>query len=110
MKSEHFFSTKELESSITNRKIAPDKSKVEWMKMQWIRFEKNKPCIISFKYSNSEIVPFNEVDVKKRNTVFPANLGDLLYPNGRKIDVKKKADIMELVQFIPPFTIIFIQT
>lgn len=55
-----------------------------------------------FKYSNSEDVIFNFVNVSKRKAGNQVNALQLLFPNGRPIEKKKKQDLMELLPYIPP--------
>ncbi|CAH1960749.1 unnamed protein product [Acanthoscelides obtectus] len=97
-----FYSTVNLEKNITNRKISEDKLKVEWMKIQWLLFKKSDPLKIYFKYSNQDFAPFDSVDVSKRNSSNSFKELNLLYPKGRKVDIKKKKDLLDLVCFIPP--------
>lgn len=96
-----FFSTNNLEKNITHRKIDIDKSKVEWLKIQWLRFFSEMPFKIFFKYSNNEIVQFNELDLQKRTSTLIGNL-DLLYPNGNSINPLKKKDLVSLLDYVPP--------
>lgn len=103
MTSEDFFSTKKLESNITNRKVTAEKSKVKWLSIQWLLFHKTHPFSIFFKYSNNPEVLFENVNIKKRNSVCIAELElDVLYPVGKLISVEKKKDLVELLQYIPP--------
>ncbi|CAH1958505.1 unnamed protein product [Acanthoscelides obtectus] len=97
-----FYSTVNLEKNITNRKISENKLKVEWMKIQWLLFKKSDPLKIYFKYSNQDFAPFDSVDVSKRNSSNSFKELNLLYPKGRKVDIKKKKDLLDLVCFIPP--------
>lgn len=99
-----FFSTSELEKLITNRKMSSNKSKVEWLKIQWLHYEKSHLFTIYYKYSNNPYVLYDSVNIAKRNSVnldFAIRL-DVLYPNGRKIDSKKKKDLLDLINYIPP--------
>lgn len=101
MRQEDFKSTVLLEKDITNRKINADGEKVEWMKIQWLYFVKDKPYKMFFKYSNNEFVAFISVNFSKRLMVKPKEL-EQLYPNGLAISNEKYNDLMELLQFIPP--------
>ncbi|CAH1993091.1 unnamed protein product [Acanthoscelides obtectus] len=93
-----FYSTVNLEKNITNRKISENKLKVEWMKIQWLLFKKSDPLKIYFKYSNQDFAPFDSVDVSKRNSSNSFKELNLLYPKGRKVDIKKKKDLLDLAQ------------
>lgn len=98
---EHFKSSKQLEDNITNRKVNSDKSKVEWLKIQWIYFTSEKPYCMHYKYSNNDTFEFFEVDLKKRVTKEHQEL-DVLFPNGRTIDYAKLKDLKSLLPYIPP--------
>lgn len=71
--------------------------------MQWLKFTKDEPFLIHFKYSNNDLVAFSTVNIAKRNAATSSvNKLQLLYPNGHKIDIKKKQDLLTLSDFIPP--------
>ncbi|CAH1114717.1 unnamed protein product [Psylliodes chrysocephalus] len=72
------------------------------MKMQWLRYTSENKHRFQFKYSNSEDVLFNFVNVSKRKTDNQVNALQLLFQNGRPIEKKKKQDLMELPPYIPP--------
>lgn len=92
-----------LENKIVNRKVSLDKGKVEWMKIQWLRFEKESPYVIKYKYSNNEEVCFSEVNIAKRNVNLSLNVElEPLYPGGREIQKAKYKDLQDLKQYIPP--------
>lgn len=99
MTASDFISTQSLEKNITNRKLSVSSSKVEWLKFQWIKFHKTHPFSIYYKYSNNEMVLFNEVNVMKRTSTIITHLDTLEKPT---ISEKKKKDLLELLQFIPP--------
>lgn len=103
MTKEDFYSTKNLENNIANRKVTAEKSKVKWLSMQWLLYRKNHPFSLFFKYSNNPEVLFENVNLKKRNSVDLANIQlDILYPVGKQISVEKKKDLVELLQYISP--------
>ena len=102
MTSANFFSTKALENNITNRKIAESKIKVLWLNIQWLRFQKQFPYNIQFKYSNQNDVPFEIVDIGKRKATIGKPKLQLLYPNGNLINDLKKKGLLLLIKFIPP--------
>ncbi|XP_074028086.1 uncharacterized protein [Leptinotarsa decemlineata] len=103
MDKSNFFSTKFLESTITNRKVSESKTKVEWLKIQWLRFRKDFPNTLQYKYSNHEDVYFETVDLKKRKSVSKNTMElPLLYPNGNTINEAKKRDLLQLMELIPP--------
>lgn len=106
MQKADFISTEPLEKNITNRKKTNDGHPVNWLKMQWLKYSASNHYEFSYKESNNEDVLFNTINVRKRNASTSAStLLDtlpMLYPNGRKIDVKKFANLQELLDFIPP--------
>ncbi|CAH0730418.1 unnamed protein product, partial [Brenthis ino] len=114
MMTENFKSIEKLEKLITNRKIDnnTDKSqrtKVEWLKIQWLRFTHDNPYKIYYKYTNSNdetFSPFNCFDIEKKRTRFSSSLTDInldvLYPNGRPIEKKKYEDLLQLLPYVPP--------
>lgn len=104
MSSNDFYSTVNLEKNLTNRKISANKSKVEWLKIQWLLYKKADPFCIFYKYSNNDDVLFDSVNIAKRQSVHASEdiKLNILYPNGHKIDTKKKKDLLELIPFIPP--------
>lgn len=68
--------------------------------------------LINFKYSNNDYAPFQTVDVSKRKNAARSSVVDtlqLLYPNGHKVDVKKKKNLLELSEYIPPRYLDFYQ-
>jgi hypothetical protein len=104
MTGKDFVSTKELENLITNRKKAEDGSKVEWLKMQWIRIMAATPLVIHYKYTNNPEPLFAEVNIAKRKYTTDMQPKDLqlLFVNGRSIENVKYTDLQELKNFIPP--------
>ncbi|CAH1111461.1 unnamed protein product [Psylliodes chrysocephalus] len=104
MTSSDFFSTNELEKALTNRKKTAADEKVEWLRIQWLRYEKEKPGIIQYKYSNNEVVLFNEVNVKKRGKQTFQEMAKLLplFGGPKSISEKKYQDLLSLLDYIPP--------
>lgn len=88
MSSNDFYSTVNLEKNLTNRKIFANKSKVEWLKIQWLLYKKADPFCIFYKYSNNDDVLFDSVNIAKRQSVHASEdiKLNILYPNGHKID------------------------
>lgn len=110
MKRDDFISTKALETNITNRKIGIDKSKVEWLKIQWMLYNKSHPFSMFFKYSNEPEVLFTEVNFSKRSSQSTSNFElEILYPEGRKISPEKKKDLLCLLEYVPPIYHYFYQ-
>lgn len=104
MEAKDFISTKVLETNVTNRKHTTEKAPLNWLKIQWLRYRADSPSEFFFKESNQSYVEFQAINVKKRNGC-ERKLSEqlpLLYPNGRKIDVKKFKDLKDLLPYIPP--------
>lgn len=95
-----FFSSKSLENNITRRKISKTKDKVEWLKIQWLRFESSEPFSLKYKYTNQEEINFDELDLKKRTSQVKTGL-ELLHPTGNCISIEKKKDLLELMAYVP---------
>ncbi|CAB3252755.1 unnamed protein product [Arctia plantaginis] len=76
MKRDDFISTKALETNITNRKIGVDRSKVEWLQIQWILYNKSHPFSMFFKYSNE--------------------------PEREEKSAMRKKDLLCLLEYVPP--------
>ena len=95
MSRQDFFSTKKLESSITNRRVTINKT--------WIRLEKQHPFQRKFKNSFLD-EDFSVIDISKRGNelinLFQV-IPNLSYPNERCISSAKKKDILDLLQYIP---------
>lgn len=104
-----FFSTKSLENNITRRKISKTKDKVEWLKMQWLRFESSQPFSLKYKYTNQEEIDFDELNLKERTSQVITSL-ELLHPTGNCISVEKKKDLLELMAYVPPVHHAFFQS
>lgn len=112
MGKEDIFPCKKLLDNVTNRKNEKQEvfinntkvvlvHKLQWLKMLWLRYKSSNPLVIYYKYSNHEETKFSQVNVKKRKSQ-PVNALDLLYPQEKKIDEKKKNDLLSLPDFIPP--------
>lgn len=116
MNSVNFISTGELLAQFcTNRKKTMDKAPINWFTFRKITYEKNQPLILQFETYNHVMTKYDDSiefkpDLTKRISVQKRgfNLIDfvekelpVLYPNGRPIATAKKADLMELLNFIP---------
>lgn len=103
MKFENFYNLKLLaENLIKNKTIDVDGQKVNWLKIKWFRYEKNKPGILQFKYEFGE--NFRSLNVSKscrrgRNPVLkymPVKEWPKLYTEPLKISSAKKKDLIEM--------------
>lgn len=107
MKRNEFFSTKNLENSITKRKVNTDGHPINWLKIRCMRFEREYPFSIKYKESLNDFVGFSQMNLNSTNNKRKNyNLNNIkqeeLYPNRRLITASKKKDMMELLAFIPP--------
>lgn len=66
MEIENFFSSTNLENALTHRKKTAAGNKMEWLRIQWLRFTKEAPTVFEYKYSNNEDVLFENIEMKKR--------------------------------------------
>ena len=106
MKREDFVSLKPLKEAIVNRKVNTRGQKVEWLKMLWISVQKDKPLQYQYRYSHNTLEALKTVDLKRKTKGRPPDLRrialPLLHTTPRPINEKKMADLLELLQFIPP--------
>ena len=66
MKHTDFFSTKNLDDAITNRKKTVCDYSFNWLNIRWLRFEKNHPLQFKFKESLNTDIEFYSVDLSKK--------------------------------------------
>lgn len=102
MASDSFLKFKELCSRIVNRKTDSSGKKVEWLKISSLKFCKDRPFEMQFKYNIHG--DYSYVNLKKRNKSlesFTCSVGEL-YPCGREISDKKFRDIKALLKYVPP--------
>lgn len=101
-----FFSVDALEKAITKRKKDTENEIVNWLKVQWFRYSKNKPYTLSYKYTLNEDIPFREIDIRPQKTGRPMNFQSInqgkLYNGPRLINHLKKRDMLYLLKYIPP--------
>lgn len=104
MEKEDFFSSKNFESIITNRKLSVNKDKVEWLKIQKIVNNRSKPFNMTV-YNARYDQPI-EVSISKRgksaNSIKFENVSfEPLYTQCRPIPRKKFIDLQKLLEFVP---------
>ncbi|XP_072392131.1 uncharacterized protein [Diabrotica undecimpunctata] len=80
---------------------------VNWLKIQWIRYEKSKPYSIQYKYTIQDMVQFDTIDItptgrKERPVQFKNVPMQKLYSRMRPVSEQKKQDMIDLLEFIPP--------
>lgn len=114
MQGDDFFKTDTLENAIKKRKKDALGDNVNWLNIQWLRYQKDKPFAIQFKYTLNDIVPYNELDVKPSKEGRPKNLGNVfqgkLYDGPRPVNHLKKRDMLYLLKYIPPIHHPFFKT
>jgi hypothetical protein len=95
-----------IEENIVNRKKTDSGDKVVWLKIKEMRFKREAPGLIEYKYTLNSLVSFDSVNLNKRLKGRPSDLGSLilttLYPNGRKLSDERLKAVKSLLQFVPP--------
>lgn len=95
-----------LTKALVNRKTDNKGQKIKWLQIKQMMFKKEKPGIMFFKHSHSDMVEFREVNFNKRLKGAPSNLAatplPLIYPEGRKLSAAKIKDIKSLLSYVPP--------
>ena len=113
MKPEDLVSSKALTKLIVNRKKIVTNEKVEWLKTCWIRVSSDKPLQFSYRYTHNALEEWKVVDVKHKTKGCPPDLGRAklpqLYTHPRSISQKKRTDLLELSDYIPPIHHAFYQ-
>lgn len=106
MKKNDFFSSKQIENAITNRKTALNGEKVDWLNMQKIVNSRTNPFEITIGRYNTS--PSVQISFRKRGRAgqLSASLSDYdltpLCTSHRLIKRKKYDDLMKLLQYVPP--------
>jgi len=100
-----FLDFKVLLKEIVNRKVNMQGEKVEWMKIRWMRFRKDNPYKMMYKYTVDDD-DFKEVSFEKQRKGRQRQKQILklpmLYPSGRLISRAKFKDIQDLMKYVPP--------
>jgi len=92
-----------IKTKAVNRKKTSDGEKVEWLQIQWLRFEKERPLVMKFKYSLGD-GEWCEVDFERKTRGRPSTVKAprQLYPNGRPVAGPKMTDLKKLLKYVPP--------
>lgn len=104
MNGSDFFSCKQLESIITNRKTSLTKDKVEWLKIRKIVNHRSKPFNITVygdEMKDSIEVSLRKKGKKNNSLTFENASFEPLYTENRKIAQKKYMDLQKLLEFVP---------
>lgn len=106
MENSHFFSTDKVKKCLINRKTNEDGETISWLKIQWLKFTKEKPFTMMYKYTFNELEAFKEINLKPKIRGRISNLGtiheNLLYSGQRKINPLKLKDLKDLLIYVPP--------
>jgi len=102
-----FLDFKVLAKRLVNRKMNTLGEKVEWLKIRWMRFRKDSPYKMLYKYTVDDADElFKEVNFEKqrkgRQQQMPILQLPMLYPSGRLISQAKYKDIQDLMKYVPP--------
>lgn len=93
MGKEYFVSTKNVKSEIVYRKVNTRKEKVEWLKIRWLQFRKDKPYEIRCRYSHNSMEAWKILNVQRKQPGRPADPGRMslepLYDDAQPIDAMK---------------------
>lgn len=106
MQQKDFLNTDSLEKAITKRKKNSSGAAVNWLSIQWLRYEKEKPFSIFYKETLNEDFPFNEIDIRPTKEGRPRLLKNVeqvpMYSGPRSMNHLKKRDMLSLLKYIPP--------
>ena len=99
---EDFLSTKELEKTITNRKVTVDKLKLNWLNMRQIQVRRSDPASLFFRDTFDEVEPWKEINIKRRGKNVADVIQTPLHNAPKCITAAKKKDILSLLELVPP--------
>lgn len=101
MSSKDFFSVKNLEAAITNRKKDISNQKINWLDTHEILLEKSQPTIIKMKKKFDD--DFQSVNIAKAGSQldFKNVVLDELWPEGRPLSKEKVKDLKEIMSLVP---------
>lgn len=106
MKQTDFHSSKLLEQATTRRNKNEADGPVLWLKIQWLHFKKEEPYKIFYKETLNEEFPFEVINLLPKRKGSPRNFKNIplepLYSSPLAVNEKKKKNMEELFQFIPP--------
>jgi len=106
MKRNEFFSTKQLERSITKRNRNTLTQTVNWLTIQWLHYERGKQFDIFYKTTISPDIEFHTLNIQRARCGRPLHLKTIqqenLYPSVRPVSAAKKKDMLDMLKFIPP--------
>lgn len=105
MKRNNFFSTKNLEQSVTRRKINTDKESVRCLNIRWLRYYRSEEDKIFYKTTLKTEAPFCILNISEgKAKAFGRRKNqtkrEILYKNIRSITKEKKSDMLDLLKYI----------
>jgi len=106
MAAESFLRIKDLCRDVVNRKKNESGEKVDWLRLRWMRFQKDRANQMFYKYSVDDnefmVVNFGKRGRGRRQHT-QINKLQCLYPEGRAISAAAKyKDITDLLKYVPP--------
>lgn len=105
MRQENFVSMKLLEDAIFKRIKNSDGESVNWLRICWMRFVRNKPYKIFYKTSMNENENFKVLNLSPRQDR-PRRFENIvlapLYKNIKQVTTAKFKDMIDLLRYIPP--------
>ena len=105
MDQKDFLSVEALEKVITRRKNDEENKDVNWLSIQWLRYEKNKPYKILYKYTLDTDIEFSCMNIKPSKPGRRFNFQNIhlqqLYISSRTISSLKLRDMLYLLKYIP---------
>lgn len=101
MKKEDFLSTEPLEKSVIKRKTNTDDEPVNWLTIQWLRYEKDEPFAIQYKTCLQDLIPFSKINLKPNKEGRPKLLKFVkqpsLFDKLKLVNHLKKKDMLYLL-------------
>lgn len=105
MAAESFLKIKDLCRDVVNRKKNESDEKVDWLRIRWMRFRKDRANQMLYKYSVDDN-EFMVVNFSKKGRGRPQhtliNKLQCLYPEGRVISAARYKDITDLLKYVRP--------
>ena len=96
-----FVSVQIVRSTIVYQKVDVNKQKVDWLSIRWLRFSKEHPLEIYFRYSHNTLEAWKILDVYPRRQGRPSDVGRTalvpLYTSQRCIKDSKIKDLKSLM-------------
>lgn len=102
MQREDFYSSKQLEDLIVNRKKSIDGHKINWLQFQTIIHDQDDPFNLKIKEYTAVNTKITTISLQKKHiSAFPKIDLKFLYDENRAISEEKYKDLNQLIQYIP---------